>query len=189
MLWSAVNFGSGTAILCCRKTNTSGTIPTMEYIIESWYDFRLPKWQGALYSHGSTIAVFQLFLTSKFRYVDPFCVGIWGSILVISASTTMTTDKMTKGRAEPDSNTYGGYNTSRWDSFRLNWRSYWLVRSFSWRFKLGSAHKKVHYATRPIMSRPTLLSRVHHTFICPHLFAGPLKIPGSQAPQDLATAA
>ena len=61
MLWSAVNFGSSTAILCCRKTNTSGTIPTMEYIIESWYDFRLPKGQGALYSHGSIIAVFSCF--------------------------------------------------------------------------------------------------------------------------------
>jgi hypothetical protein len=48
----------------------------MEYIIENWYDFRLPKGQSALYSHGSGIVVFQLFLTLKFRHVDPFCVGI-----------------------------------------------------------------------------------------------------------------
>ena len=76
----------------------------MEYIIENWYDFRLPKGQSALYSHGSGIVVFQLFLTLKFRHVDPFCVGIWRPISRISASTTMTIDKMIKAKAEPDSN-------------------------------------------------------------------------------------
>jgi hypothetical protein len=48
----------------------------MEYIIENWYDFRIPKGQSAVYPYGGTIVVFQLFLTSKFHHVDPFCVGI-----------------------------------------------------------------------------------------------------------------
>jgi len=48
----------------------------MEYIIENRYGFRPLEGQSALYSHGSAIAVFQLFLTSKFHHVNPFCVGI-----------------------------------------------------------------------------------------------------------------
>ena len=145
MLWSAVNFHSGTTALCCGKTNTTGKIPTMEYIIENWYEFHFPKGQGALYPHGSTIVVFQLFLTSKLHDVDPFCVGIWGLISLISASTTMTTDKMIKARAKPDSNTYRVYNTSWWDLFGLNWQYYRPVYHEFRRFKLWSAHK------RPIM--------------------------------------
>jgi hypothetical protein len=71
-----VNFRGGAIALCCGKTNTSGKIPTMEYIIDNWYDVHVPKGQSAVYPYGGAIVVFQLFLTLKFRHVDPFCVGI-----------------------------------------------------------------------------------------------------------------
>ena len=134
---STVNFRSTTTNFGCRKTNTDGIIP----MIRNWYSFHIPKGQSLPRFECSTIAVFPWFWSSKFRYADPFCVGISSAISHIFTPTTTTSGWMVKSKPGADRNANEVCNTSKWDFSRFNWSSCGLICNFITHFKLASPYR------------------------------------------------
>jgi hypothetical protein len=62
----ASNFSSSPASSGSRKTNITGIIPAVEYMVNNQYHFHLPKGQSLPYVHGRAIGVFQLVFTQNF---------------------------------------------------------------------------------------------------------------------------